>query len=407
MLHGFLLRCVLVASTVLGLAALPLAAQDLRDFPYVDSLSVGLVEQGRWQALDSLGKAAFHVGTDYPALRQRLGYAALQLTRPADAVRHYGRALAANPADEESRTQLALAYLQMNQTSAARFAASTLPDSVRRPLHLVATKMISGLDFDLGFRPAANEWRGVAGYGRLGVSSQLATRLSLEQTLGYYGQTVELPDFKGSTPYAIRQVEYQGLLTLQASLPVQVKLGYHYIDNSFAPSNEDFGSRFRKQHYASHLGYTAVQYSRPAWNVKLGFYAGQITDTTRTQADVLVTLYPLHSLRFYTFGRASVVRSSGRTFPNALIGMGTQVRPGFWLEGFWSPGKVPVLAELDGAYVYNLLDPLKYRLGLNAYWQLTKQWRLRVHYTVARYFQISSPDLYTQHALTGGLSWTW
>jgi tetratricopeptide (TPR) repeat protein len=407
MLHGLLLRCVLVASCVLGLAAQPLAAQDLRDFPYVDSVSVSLAGQGRWQALDSLGKAAFRLGTDYPALRQRLGYAALQLERPTDAIRHYGRALAANPADEETRTQLALAYMQMNQTSAARLAASTLPDSVRRPLRLVATRIISGLDFDLGTRPAANELRGAAGYGRLGVSSQLATRLSVEQMLGYYGQTVELPGVRGTTPYGIRQFEYQGLLTLQASLQVQVKLGYHYIDNSFAPSNQDFGFRFRKQHYASHLGYAAVQYSRPAWNVKLGLYAGQITDTTRTQADVLVTVYPLHNLRFYTFGRASAVRSSGRTFPNASVGAGTQVRPGFWLEGFWSPGKVPVLAELDGAYVYNLLDPLKYRLGLNAYWQLTKQWRLRVHYTAARYLQISSPDLYTQHALTGGLSWTW
>jgi len=407
MLHGFLLRCVLVASIVLELARLSLAAQDLRDFPYVDSVSVSLLGQGRWQALDSLGKAALRSGTDYPALQQRLGYAALQLEHPANAVRHYGHALAANPADEEIRTQLALAYVQMNQVSAARLVARTLPDSVRQPLHLVATKAISGLDVDLGFRPAANERRGTAGYGRLGVSSQLATRLSLEQMLGYYEQTVELPGFRGPTPYAIRQVEYQGLLTLQASLPVQVKLGYHYIDNSFAAANEDFGFRFRKQHYASHLGYAAVRYSRPAWYMQFGLYAGQITDTTRTQADVLVTLYPLHDLRFYTFGRASVVHSSGRTFPNALVGVGAQVRPSFWLEGFWSPGKVPVLAELDGAYVYNLLDPLKYRLGLSTYCQLTKQWRLRAHYTAARYLQISSPDSYTQHALTGGLSWTW
>ncbi|WP_167856783.1 tetratricopeptide repeat protein [Hymenobacter aquaticus] len=390
-----LLLCTLLL-LILGLAGQPLAAQDLRDFAYVDSLTLTLSGQERWAALDSLGAAALRAGTDYPALRQRLGYAALRQGHLVPAIRHYGQAVAANPTDEESRTQLARAYLLVNEPGAARLAVATLPDSVRQALHLPAHRAVTQVLVEGSGKPAANVRREAAGFGRIGLSSQLSTRLALTQNLSYYEQAVRLPERRPTPAFFIRQREYAALLTEQVSLSWQVKGAYHFVSNDYGPAR-----------YANHLGFAAARFSRPGWSVQLSQYVGRVTDTTRLQTDLQLLAYPLPSARLYVYGRASLIRSAGHTFPNALLGLGAQLSPRLAVEGFGSPGRVPVLFERDAIDVYNVLDPLRYRLGLNTYGQLSGHWRLHFSYLAARYQEIRTLTSYTQHSLTGGLLWTW
>ncbi|MBO0359187.1 hypothetical protein J0X19_14595 [Hymenobacter sp. BT186] len=68
---------------------------------------------------------------------------------------------------------------------------------------------------------------------------------------------------------------------------------------------------------------------------------------------------------------------------------------------------MPVLFERDAADVYNLLDPLRRRLGVSAYRQFGPHWRGQLYYVNARYQQLSLHTIYTQHSLTGSLLWTW
>jgi len=381
----------------LGLLTNPfLMAQSLRDFPYVDSLSATLAGEGRWMTLDSLGKAALRAGTDYPVLRQRLGYAALQRGQLAAAIRHYGQAVAANPADDDSRSQLALAYLYFNQPAAARLVVRPFPDSVRYLYQLPSFQAVTQAWVEGGVKGPARARRGAAGYGQLGVSTQLSTQITLTQQVVYYGQQVQLPERGRLASSAIRQGEYSTLFTTQLSLPLQLKAAYHTLYNSFG-----------ERRYGSHLGFLALQYSRPVWAVQGGGYAGHVSGSFRSQADLQLTVYPLGNLTFYGFGRGSLIRSGGTTYPNSLLGAGGRILPKFWLEGFWSPGRTPVLVEHDGTTVYNLLDPLDRRFGASAYYFLSTHWRLHLYYVGARYQQTNLPTFYTQHSLTSGLTWTW
>lgn len=373
-------------------------------FAYVDSLTSRLLALGRWAALDSVGRLALAAGTDYPVLRQRLGYAAALRQRPAQAIGHYRHALLDNAADPISRLGLSYAWLALNQRETAAQLARPLSDSLRRALHL-APRLLARAEGEIGGQWPSTADRAAAGYGRLGLGTQFGGGWALWQAASHYSQQVRVavpdPD-PGPEPVrprwvAVRQFDYQALLTLPLPAGLQGKIGYHYT-----------GSRFHRTHYPGHLGYAALRYVRPTWQLQAGLYAGRLTDTTRTQTDLQLTVFPLGNLHLHAFGRASLVRTAGRSYPHLLLGAGGRLARRLWLEGYAGWGRVPVLADQDGAYVYNLLDPLRRRLGLGLLVPLPGgHWLGRLHYGAEARTQIQTLTFYTQHTLTLAATWTW
>jgi hypothetical protein len=370
-------------------------AQRLSDYQYVDSLSQTLLEQQRWRALDSVGRAAFAQGSDYPALRRRLGAGALATGQLAAALRYYGPALHQNPLDEEARAGLAAAYLAFNQPEAAALLADALPPETSRALGLPRPRALTQLEVEGSTLQTTERRRGAGTYGRLGVSSRLSPRLSLSQDISYYRQTVELLRFGFPSrveEHRISQGLYHALLTAQLAPRWQAKAGYDFI-------TRDLGS--------NHLGYLALAYARPVWAAQAGLYAGVVTDTARVQADLRLTVYPLGNLRLYAFGRGSLVRSVGRTYPNALLGAGGRLRAWLWAEAWGSAGAVPVLAEAEGTYVYNLLDPLGRRAAASLLILGPRRLRLRLVYGAEqRRITLINKD-YTLSSFSAALAWTW
>ena len=168
---------------LIGLAAPPTQAQQLADYEYTDSLTLALRTQHRWLVLDSVGGAALRQGTDYPALRRRLGDAALALDRPAPALRHYGHALRENPLDSAARYGLALAYLALQQPAPAALVARGLAPAQRQLLHLTGFRTLTQVELEGSMQRSTFERRGPAGFGRLGISSRLSPRLTLTQDI--------------------------------------------------------------------------------------------------------------------------------------------------------------------------------------------------------------------------------
>ncbi|RZK63063.1 MAG: hypothetical protein EOO59_00780 [Hymenobacter sp.] len=376
-------------------SVLPARAQHLLDFHYVDSLTQALLIQQRWPALDSVGRAALAQGSDYPALRRRLGRGALATDHPAAALRYYGPALRQNPLDDEARVGLATAYLVLNRPGAAVLLARPLAPAARRALGLPGPRALTQLELETSWQLTTERRRGPGSYQRLGLGSQLSARLSLQQNLSYYHQLVELPT-PGSPGavenHPIGQGQYHALLTAQLTPGWQVKAGYDFI-------TRDLGR--------NHLGYLALAYARPAWVVQAGAYAGVITDTARGQADLRLTVYPLGNLRLYGFGRGSVVRSRGQPYPNALLGAGGRLRPWLWAEAWGSAGTVPVLAEADGTYVYNLLDPLGRRAAASLLILGPHRLRGRLVYSAEQRRIVALNSPYTLHSYSAALAWFW
>ena len=384
-----------LALLVLVSTILPTRAQQLLNYQYVDSLTQALLAQQRYHALDSVGRAALALGSDYPALRRRLGAGALATDHPAAALRYYGPALHENPLDDDARAGLASAYLALNQTGAAALLAGALPPEIRRALGLPHAQAVAQLEVESSVQTTTERRRGNGFYQRLGVSSRLGARLSLLQNLSYYGQTVELPTFRSPGAvegYHISQGQYQALLTAQLAPRWQAKAGYDYL------------TRYLGSNY---LGYLALAYARPVWVAQVGGYAGVVTDTARTQLDLRLTVYPLGNLRLYGFGRGSVVRSAGRSYPNGLLGAGGRVRPWLWAEAWGSAGTVPVLAEADGTYVYNLLDPLGRRATASLLILAPRHLRLRLTYSAEQRHITLINSLYILHSYSAALAWNW
>lgn len=390
----------LLLLTAMLLLARPAAAQRLLDFTYTDSLTQALLAQHRWLALDSVGRAALRLGVDYPTLRRRLGLAGQQSGHPARALRHYAAALRDNAADTLARTGLALAYLTLGQREPAAYAAPGMDEKLRRQWHLGARRLVSLAEAEISGQTTTTLYRGAAGYGRLGLGSRLSPRLSLLQSASYFGQHVELLNTEVTPPqsqdYSVRQAEYSALLGYQLHPHWRAKLGYHYLHSYF-------GSTF----YPGHLGLAALQYSRPYWQTQASFYAGRLTATAVAQTSLRFTWYPLGNLRFYTFGRGSVVFSQGRQYDNYQLGLGTQLRRWLWLEAHGSAGSVPVLAEADGTYVYNLLDPLRRRAGASLHILLPHSLLLRLHCLAEERHRYAAPGTYNLFSLTTSLAWTW
>lgn len=373
-------------------------------FAYVDSLTSRLLAQGRWAAVDSVGRLALAAGIDYPVLRQRLGYAAAMRQRPARAIGHYQHALRDNSADAPSRLGLSYAWLALNQRETAAQLARPLPDSLRRALRL-APRLLARAEAEIGGQWPSTADRSTASYGRLGVGSQLGGGWTLWQAASLYSQQVRVavpePDPYSRPPRPrwvdVRQFDYQALLTVPLPAALQGRLGYHYT-----------GSRFHETRYPGHLGYAALRYVRPTWQLQAGLYAGRLTDSARTQTDLQLTVLPLGNLHLHAFGRAAFVRTAGRTYPHLMLGAGGRLARRVWLEGYAGWGRVPVLADQDGAYVYNLLDPLRRRLGLGLLVPLPGgSWQARCYYGAEARTQIQTLTFYTQHTLTLAATWTW
>ena len=68
---------------------------------------------------------------------------------------------------------------------------------------------------------------------------------------------------------------------------------------------------------------------------------------------------------------------------------------------------MPVLAEVDGTYVYNLLDPVRERAGASLLLLLPKQLSLRLASSTERRRDAFDGSYYSLHTLTTTLAWTW
>jgi tetratricopeptide (TPR) repeat protein len=390
-----------LATAILLLAA-PARAQRLLDFQYTDSLTLALQAQQRWAALDSVGEEALRLGVEYPALHRRLGQAKLNLGQTARAIRHYSRALHADPLDSTARYGLVLAHLALNQREQAAFHAPGLTDSLRRQLHLGGFYAVNQAEVEASGQQTSSTHRRDAGFLRLGLGSQLGSRLSLAQSVSFFNQGVQGPPPSGPPrreppPFiTISQWEYHALLGVQLSARWRAKLSYHYLHSYY-------GSDF----YPSYLAYGALSYTRPYWTAQAGLYTGLSTDTVRTQADLRLTVYPLGNLRLYGFGRGSLIFSGGRTYPNTLLGAGARLRPWLWAEAYGSLGLVPVLAEADGTYVFNLFDQMTRRGGVSLHILLPHSLALRLHYIAEQRIDRWDQTDYNLYSLTAALAWTW
>jgi hypothetical protein len=298
----------------------------------------------------------------------------------------------------EPENNIALYYvylnnLYLNNTTEARYYASLLPDESREQLGIRKNK-ISNIQTEFSYKMPDDTTRKYAQYARLGFGIQLGYKFELQQSVALFNQVINEPRLLSvinNRHINISQKEYYGKLIFAPSGTLSLLGGYHYL---YVPFNNIV--------HNDQIVFAGARYTSPYIHLKAGVAFGKITDSSYTQFDAAVSVFPLGNTRLYSITRAAY----GNDFTlTEIAGFGISKK--IWLEGNITIGKFSNLLENDALYVFNDIDQKQMKAGGSAYISLTKKLQLSLNYTFERKLKFASNNfIFNQHSINGGLTWT-
>jgi hypothetical protein len=367
-------------------------AQEVAAMAAADTKSLALYNAGQWKELMKFGKAEIAKGVDFPILRMRTGYAAFMIGNYSQSLLQYKKVL-----DTDANNAVALYYvylnnLYLNNITQARYYAAKLPDETKESALIKKTK-VSGVETEFSYKMPTDTTRKNGSYLRAGLNLQLGYRLELQQSVASYNQDLNEPRLLlvvNNRKIRLRQKEYYGKLIFAATGNITVLGGYHYLNTPF-----------NNVVYNNSIGFAGIQYKTPYVHLKAMASFGKVTDTTYTQYDGTVTVYPLGNTKLYNITRAAY----GDNFTLSNI-LGYGITKKLWLEGNITVGKFTSLLENDGLYVFNDIDQKQIKAGGSMYALLGKNLTLTLNYTFEHKLRYKTNNFYFyQHSINGGLSW--
>ena len=367
-------------------------AQEVAAMAAADNKSLALYNAAQWKELMKFGKAEIAKGVDFPILRMRTGYAAFMIGNFSQSLLQYKKVL-----DGDAENAIALYYvylnnLYLNNITQARYYAAKLPDETKES-ELIKKSKLSGVEAEFSYKMPTDTTRKYGSYLRAGVNLQLGYRLELQQSVASYNQDINEPRLllvRNNRNINLRQKEYYGKLIFAATGNIALLGGYHYLNTPF-----------NNIIYNNSIGFAGIQYKTPYVHLKAMASFGKVTDTSYTQYDGTVTVYPLGNTKLYNITRAAY----GDNFTLSNI-LGYGITKKIWLEGNITVGKFTSLLENDGLYVFNDIDQKQIKAGGSIYALLGKNLTLTLNYTFEQKLKYKTTNIYFyQHSLNGGLSW--
>lgn len=389
----------------------PLAAQPVSKYTYVDSATYRMFSDGRWKSLDSIGRLAIAAGNDFPYLRMRMGYAAYMRGNYDRSLNQYAISMKQDPTNQGVLEMRAINNLFLGRTEAAEYFYGKLDDTIRKKYTTRAFDLISGLDAEGGSSFPNDSTRRNSGVFRAGLRTRIGWRWTLYQSYGYFAQTVTgTPPVPNVPPPTInvKQNDYFIRTKYQATANLNFMLGYHFYAYSTKPNREPppgvphYGTVDFKGNIL--FAGTTVFLPRVSLNAQAAF-ASQ--DSSKMQQYSLTATYmPFGNLNFYVLATAYLQQgTTTRVVPSPGIGFHPQKR--VWIEGTFTYGNFNNLYEGEGVYIVNMYDNSQDRISASAHVMLSKHLFLNLSYLQEHKFyqNQTSKVMYSQPTITGGLSW--
>lgn len=378
---------------VCGLLVFNCLAQENETNTDVDLHSLGLYNAAQWKVLLVYGKEKISAGIDFPLLRMRTGYAAYMLGNFSQSLLQYKKVL-----DAESDNSIALYYvylnnLYLNNITAARYYAAKLPDETKTNEKIAKIKL-SAIDGEFSYKMPTDTFRKNAQYYRVGFNVQLGYRLELQQSVAFYNQIINEPGLpaiiNNRQRVDIREKQYYGKLIFAASGKVSLLGGYHYVNTPF-----------NNIIYNSSIVFAGIKYASPFVQLKVMANFGTISDSSFSQGDATLSLFPLGNTKLYSITRAAFNDNFTLT---QIAGLG--ITKNIWLEGNITLGKFNNLLENDALYVFNDIDQKQFKAGGSVYAFVSKKILLSINYTFEQKLKYRTLNtIFYQHSINGGLSW--
>ncbi|MBE9666270.1 hypothetical protein [Mucilaginibacter boryungensis] len=382
-----------------------IAKAQTTSFQQVDSTTYARYTAGDWKSLVELGNNAINAGVDYPILRLRMAYAKFMTGNYAGALGDYSHVL-----KDDSRNQTAhyFSYLcnkYLGNNNGASYHAGYV-DTLTLKNEQISSFGLLEAGLENSVKTSANANRGTGNYTRVFLSNRLGWQLQLEQSVGYYNQSITsnnpiaiqipggpLVNQGGSATYSDSQFEYYGKLGLAVNSNLTVLGAYHYLNTSYGTTT-----------YQNHVGLVGLKYWGYYFAVQADADFSSISNIVTQQYNGQLSIYPLGNLNLYTVSRLSV--QSGdvqQTIFNQTLGF--KVVNKLWLEANAGFGKMDNYLEADALYVYNSIDVTKFKAGGTAFFPLNKHAVVYLNYAFEQKQDFYLNNNYNQHSITGGFTW--
>lgn len=370
-------------------------AQQPFSYGQTDSSSYALYQQGRWKELLQFGKQAVSAGQDFPLLRMRMGYAAFVTGRYSEAIRQYEKVLKEDALNETAHYFIYWSRVNLGQSVVAM---ASLPYTQAADIPVAQRKIsaVESAEAEFSYKQNSITDRGNPFYFRAGLGHRFSHRVHMEHALAVYRQTLNEPGLtavNNNDDISIGQFEYYNRVRIQLDRHWQLKGAWHYVRTPF----NNFS-------YNNHLLLFGIKYHGAYASLQADLVLGRITDSSRRQFNLEWQWFPLGNMKVYSFSTAMLRNRQTTDFHYRQV-LGFQVYKNTWLEGNITTGTFRNLAENDALYLYNAIDPNKVKAGAALYFLVGKT-RLQIGYTYEQRERFATKQLFQQHSINGGLSWT-
>ncbi|SDG03664.1 tetratricopeptide repeat protein [Mucilaginibacter sp. P25] len=376
-------------------AALVTRAQDNK-LATADSTAEQLYNAGNWKQLIRFVNQSVADSVDSPALRFKAGYAYMLTSNYKAAIYQFNQVLLQEPQNVTAYLYAYYCNTYINNNNAAFYNASHLDTATLRAIKLSLFGLTDAV-LESGIKlPNSNE-RDNGFFERAGIGLRLSWRLQLDQSFMFFKQNIFRSgyiDYFNQTGKTDRQFEYYAKTKYSFTKNISLLGAYHYLHTSY-----------RSNIYQSNLGLLGVKYDTRYIDLQGDINFGKLINKTLKQYDAKVDFYPLGNLNLYTTSRASVLNLSGVIHFIYSQSVGFKVLNKTWLETVATFGNQDDYLDADGLYVYNAIDPTKFKCGESVFYQLGNHALLNLNYFYEKKTDIYRAVNYNQNSVTLGITW--
>lgn len=368
------------------------AAQERNNQTDADVESYRLYSEMKWVELLQYGKSVLSEGVDFPLLRMRIGYAAYMTGKFSESLKQYQVVLKDN---EDNASALLYCYwnsLYLNQQTLARFYYSKMSESLKASENITLPPS-SSIELEYSYKLPTAVTRFNGSYMRAGVSVFVNDQLRWDNSVTSFSQIINESLLTSVNSNANINVAQKGLVSKVAYTPsanMQWIGGVHYLQ-----------STLNNLTYQNIIGIAGIKYIDPYFNVQGFVQSGILGDSSYTQLNASLTIYPNGNTNLYLSSDLAISKKQAFT---QTLGFGVTKK--CWLETRATLGRYNKLFMNDALYIYDDIDTKKLRLGTSLYYWVSKNVALQAHYTYDQKELYQRTGItYNQFSITGGIQW--
>jgi tetratricopeptide (TPR) repeat protein len=385
----------LIAIIALIFTAFAVRAQDNK-LVVADSTAEQLYNAGDWKQLIVFGNRSISDSLDFPGLRFKIGYAYMLTGNYKAALGRFNEVLSKDSFNSTARLYAYYCNTYLNNDLGASYHADFLDKETLHSVNLTPFGLVDA-ELESGIKLPDNTQRDNAFFERAGISNRLSWRLQLEQSVIFFKQNILRAGYidpKNQIGRTDKQLEYFAKVSFALNKDISLLASYHYLHTNY-----------RSNDYNSNLGLFGIKYAGRYVDIQGDVNVGKLIDKTLKQYNAKLDFYPLGNLNLYTTTRASVLNLSGTSNIIYSQAVGFKIWNKTWLETAATFGNQDDYLDADGLYVYNSIDPTKFKCGETVFYQLCTHALLDLNYIYEKKTDVYRTVNYIQNSVTLGIIW--